>query len=139
MRRRSSLPFARGWISAPRRQSGRNSGSTRTGNRLDDLPDDERAPRAAEPGGEPRVPIQIEEAIAAAESCGAYAAKVSGAGGGGFVMLFADPVAAFANIARALKPRGRVAFVCWRGPDERGSFRWCRRPRAVRCSVGSGG
>jgi SAM-dependent methyltransferase len=29
------------------------------------------------------------------------------------VMFFADPVAAFTNLRRALKPRGRVAFVCW--------------------------
>jgi SAM-dependent methyltransferase len=28
------------------------------------------------------------------------------------VMFFADPVAAFANIGRALKPGGRLAFVC---------------------------
>jgi SAM-dependent methyltransferase len=37
---------------------------------------------------------------------------------GGFsrfgVMFFADPVAAFANIRRGLRPSGRVAFVCWR-------------------------
>jgi SAM-dependent methyltransferase len=30
------------------------------------------------------------------------------------VMFFSDPVAAFANIRRALKPGGRLAFVCWR-------------------------
>jgi SAM-dependent methyltransferase len=30
------------------------------------------------------------------------------------VMFFADPVAAFANLRRALKPGGRMAFVCWR-------------------------
>jgi SAM-dependent methyltransferase len=30
------------------------------------------------------------------------------------VMFFADPAAAFANIRRALKPGGRLAFVCWR-------------------------
>jgi ubiquinone/menaquinone biosynthesis C-methylase UbiE len=30
------------------------------------------------------------------------------------VMFFADPRAAFANLAKALRPRGRVAFVCWR-------------------------
>lgn len=30
------------------------------------------------------------------------------------VMFFADPAAAFANIHRALKPGGRLAFVCWR-------------------------
>jgi SAM-dependent methyltransferase len=30
------------------------------------------------------------------------------------VMFFNDPVAAFANIRRALKPAGRLAFACWR-------------------------
>jgi SAM-dependent methyltransferase len=30
------------------------------------------------------------------------------------VMFFADPVAAFANIRKALAPNGRLAFVCWR-------------------------
>lgn len=34
------------------------------------------------------------------------------------VMFFADPVAAFANLCRALKPSGRLAFVCWRTPQE---------------------
>lgn len=31
------------------------------------------------------------------------------------VMFFADPVAAFANLAVATRPGGRLAFVCWRG------------------------
>jgi len=30
------------------------------------------------------------------------------------VMFFADPVAAFANLRRAMKPAGRLGFVCWR-------------------------
>jgi SAM-dependent methyltransferase len=34
------------------------------------------------------------------------------------VMFFADPVAAFTNIRAALKPGGRVAFVCWRPLSE---------------------
>lgn len=34
------------------------------------------------------------------------------------VMFFADPPAAFANIRRALKPGGRLAFVCWRAMGE---------------------
>lgn len=29
------------------------------------------------------------------------------------VMFFADPPAAFANLRRALRPDGRLAFVCW--------------------------
>jgi SAM-dependent methyltransferase len=33
------------------------------------------------------------------------------------VMFFADPAASFANIARALRPGGRVVFVCWRALD----------------------
>jgi SAM-dependent methyltransferase len=33
------------------------------------------------------------------------------------LMFFADPVAAFANIRRALRPRGRLSFVTFQGPD----------------------
>lgn len=45
---------------------------------------------------------------------GAYDAAFSRFG----VMFFADPAAAFANIRRALRPGGRLAFVCWRAPAE---------------------
>jgi SAM-dependent methyltransferase len=41
------------------------------------------------------------------------------------VMFFADPVAAFRNIRRALKPGGRLAFVCWRDWREN---EWVRVP-----------
>jgi SAM-dependent methyltransferase len=34
------------------------------------------------------------------------------------VMAFRDPIAAFANFRRMLKPSGRLAFVCWRALDE---------------------
>ncbi len=34
------------------------------------------------------------------------------------VMFFGDPVAAFKNLRRALKPTGRLVFVCWRTPQE---------------------
>jgi len=34
------------------------------------------------------------------------------------VMFFADPAAAFANIHKALAPKGRLAFVCWRSMPE---------------------
>ncbi len=30
------------------------------------------------------------------------------------VMFFSDPVAAFKNLASAIKPGGRLAFACWR-------------------------
>jgi ubiquinone/menaquinone biosynthesis C-methylase UbiE len=33
------------------------------------------------------------------------------------VMFFTNPNTAFANFHRALKPGGRVVFVCWRDPD----------------------
>ncbi len=32
------------------------------------------------------------------------------------VMFFADPDAAFTNLHKAMKPGGRLAFVCWREP-----------------------
>ena len=34
------------------------------------------------------------------------------------VMFFADPIASFTNLRRALKPSGRLAFACWREPKE---------------------
>src|SRR5207237_5529173 len=34
------------------------------------------------------------------------------------VMFFADPVASFANMRKALRPSGRLAFACWREPRE---------------------
>ncbi|MFK7940551.1 MAG: class I SAM-dependent methyltransferase [Roseovarius sp.] len=34
------------------------------------------------------------------------------------VMFFADPVAAFANLRRAVRPGGRLTMICWQGaPD----------------------
>ena len=33
-------------------------------------------------------------------------------------MFFADPRAAFTNLRRALRPGGRLLFVCWRSPEE---------------------
>lgn len=45
---------------------------------------------------------------------GAYDAAHSRFG----VMFFQDPTAAFGNIRRALKPGGRLAFVCWRDMAE---------------------
>jgi ubiquinone/menaquinone biosynthesis C-methylase UbiE len=34
------------------------------------------------------------------------------------VMFFANPAAAFTHFHQALKPGGRLAFVCWRGPEQ---------------------
>lgn len=44
------------------------------------------------------------------------------------VMFFDDPAAAFAHMRGALKPGGRLAFVCWRGGTEND---WVRLPMAA--------
>ncbi len=41
-------------------------------------------------------------------------------------MFFDEPGAAFANLRRALRPGGRLGFVCWRSPEENG---WVTGPR----------
>jgi SAM-dependent methyltransferase len=41
------------------------------------------------------------------------------------VMFFSDPVAAFSNIRKALKPHGRLGFVCWRPLQDN---TWMRAP-----------
>jgi SAM-dependent methyltransferase len=44
------------------------------------------------------------------------------------VMFFDDLVAAFANLARALAPGGRLAFTCWAPVEDN---EWARRPAAA--------
>jgi SAM-dependent methyltransferase len=41
------------------------------------------------------------------------------------VMFFEDPVAAFRNIRKAVAPKGRLAFVCWRAMEKNG---WASTP-----------
>src|SRR6202521_4753035 len=38
------------------------------------------------------------------------------------VMFFAEPALSFANLRRALKPSGRLAFACWQEPRENPFF-----------------
>jgi len=38
------------------------------------------------------------------------------------VMFFADPALSFANMRKALRPAGRLAFACWREPRENPFF-----------------
>jgi ubiquinone/menaquinone biosynthesis C-methylase UbiE len=38
------------------------------------------------------------------------------------VMFFADPAVSFRNLRKALRPSGRLAFVCWREPRENAFF-----------------
>ena len=47
------------------------------------------------------------------------------------VMFFADPVAAFTNIGRALTPGGRIAWIIWRSLSENEVFSEIRRAIAV--------
>lgn len=44
------------------------------------------------------------------------------------VMFFSDPVAAFRNLRSALKPGGRIAFVCWPPARENG---WVKIPAGI--------
>ena len=48
------------------------------------------------------------------------------------VMFFDDPTGAFAHMRRALRPGGRVTFVCWRGAAEND---WVRLPMSALKSV----
>lgn len=59
--------------------------------------------------------VRFEHADAAGYDFGdaAYDAAFSRFG----VMFFADPVAGFAHVRAALRPGGRLAFVCWQGLD----------------------
>ena len=67
------------------------------------------------------VRFQVADASSAELADGAFDILFSRFG----VMFFGDPIAAFAHMRRALRPGGRVAFVCWRGAAEND---WVRLP-----------
>ncbi|MGF6466279.1 class I SAM-dependent methyltransferase [Paraburkholderia youngii] len=70
---------------------------------------------------DPPVLFQVADASSAELPEGAFDILFSRFG----VMFFDDPTAAFAHMRRALRPGGRVAFVCWRGAAEND---WVRLP-----------
>ncbi|HUX72824.1 MAG TPA: methyltransferase domain-containing protein [Steroidobacteraceae bacterium] len=71
-----------------------------------------RARQRAAPG----LALEFRQADAQAQFLGAAAFDAAFSRFG--VMFFSDPAAAFANIRRALKPAGRLVFVCWRPMTE---------------------
>lgn len=79
--------------------------------------------RAAAPAGAP-VEFRCADAATAPLPAGSFDLLFSRFG----VMFFDDPVAAFTHMRRALKPGGRLAFVCWRGAQEND---WVRLPMAA--------
>jgi ubiquinone/menaquinone biosynthesis C-methylase UbiE len=64
----------------------------------------------------PGLPVELVEADATAYPFPAAAADLLVSRFG--VMFFAEPERAFANLRRALRPGGRLVFVCWRVPRE---------------------
>jgi SAM-dependent methyltransferase len=69
----------------------------------------ERARAAAEEDGLANAQFVVGDAQVHAFDEGAFDVAISRFG----VMFFADPVAAFANIARAVRDGGRLVFLCW--------------------------
>ncbi len=70
--------------------------------------------RAIAAGLADRIEWRLDDAQTASFESGAFDLIYSRFG----VMFFADSVGAFANLRRALKPGGRLAFVCWQPRDK---------------------
>ena len=70
------------------------------------------ATRRAEEAGVGNATFRVADAQVADLGAGTFDAAFSRFG----VMFFADPVAAFANIRRALVPGGRLSFSSWQDP-----------------------
>lgn len=79
--------------------------------------------RAATPEGAP-VEFRLADAATAAFPGGSFDLLFSRFG----VMFLDDPVTDFSHMRGALKPDGRVAFVCWRSAAEND---WVRLPMAA--------
>ena len=75
---------------------------------------------------EPALPLSFIQADAASHAFRKGEADVVHSRFG--VMFFNDPHGAFVNLASALRPGGRLAFICWRPLAEN---EWVREPLAV--------
>ncbi|MFD3745883.1 class I SAM-dependent methyltransferase [Nocardia sp. NPDC058633] len=73
----------------------------------------EQARRISDEEGPSNVGFQLADAQVNPFPANAFDLCISRFG----VMFFADPVAAFSNIARALRPGGRLAWLVWQGHD----------------------
>ncbi|MCP3983910.1 MAG: class I SAM-dependent methyltransferase [bacterium] len=74
----------------------------------------ERARERVANAGADQVTIQQGDAAKASLTAESFDALFSRFG----VMFFEEPIEAFSNFHRALRPGGRMAFVCWRGPQD---------------------
>ncbi|WP_030776329.1 class I SAM-dependent methyltransferase [Streptomyces sp. NRRL S-920] len=92
----------------------------------------ERARLTARQEGLDNVTFEQGDAQVHALAEGAYDVAISRYG----VLFFADPVAAFANIGRALRPGGRAAFICGAYPEDNA---WLRAFGALRGILPVGG
>lgn len=91
---------------------------------LDISPDLIAAARGAS-AGQPGIDFLLGDAATAALPPAGFDLLFSRFG----VMFFDEPAVAFGHLRRALKPGGRVAFVCWRSPRDND---WIRLPlRAI--------
>ncbi len=75
---------------------------------------------------EPQLPLRFLRADAAAYPFPAGGTDAVHSRFG--IMFFNNPAEAFANLARALRPGGRLAFICWRPLREN---EWVRAPMEV--------
>ncbi|MHB8293364.1 MAG: class I SAM-dependent methyltransferase [Acidimicrobiales bacterium] len=73
----------------------------------------ELARRRAVEAGVANVEFVVADAGAHPLAPGSFDVVISRFG----VMFFVEPVAAFANLARAIKPGGRLAFLCWQAME----------------------
>ena len=70
--------------------------------------------RAAAEGADDRVEFVVGDAQTYSFDEGGFDVAISQFG----LMFFDDPVAAFVNLRRALRPGGRLVFACWQGLRE---------------------
>jgi SAM-dependent methyltransferase len=76
------------------------------------------ARRLAAAAGVANARFEVADAQVHPFQAGAFDLVLSSLG----VMFFDDPAAAFANLRRALRPGGRLAFLCWRTREENPAF-----------------